>query len=211
MEPSEDDALAQPPSQVRDQADIEELAGRAAAIQLESATPPVPRTSGLWLQTPTPFDPADGFEVDEAMPTVCPVSGGQCVAAAPALPQPPRFAGRTMQDRRDFMRQYEAYLTAINALQTQWGGAFAIPVGACIEPKTKRMVARYEFNLAPHLNLRMKATWPEPESRMMSLLADLETILDQFNLTELDFEHEQHRIVGYLANALAPASSSRLL
>ncbi|KAE9099961.1 hypothetical protein PF010_g14989 [Phytophthora fragariae] len=42
---------------------------------------------------------------------------------------------------------------------------------------------------------------------MMSLLADLETILDQFNLTELDFEHEQHRIVGYLANALAPASS----
>ncbi|KAE8992471.1 hypothetical protein PR001_g20931 [Phytophthora rubi] len=204
-------------------------------MQLESAASPAPQSPGLRLQIPNPFDPADGSEADKDMPTVSPVSGGQRVAAAPAPPQPPRFAGRTMQDRRDFMRQYETYLTAINALQTQWGGAFAMPVGACIESKTKRMVARYEFNLAPHLvgeeqwieyfkqanapshvdyasvdeamkKLRMKTTWPEPESRMMSLQADLETILDQFNLTELAFDHEQRRIVKYLANALAPPS-----
>ncbi|KAE9241065.1 hypothetical protein PF004_g7219 [Phytophthora fragariae] len=235
MEPSEDDDVARPPSQGRDQTDIDELAAHAAAMQLESAASPAPQSPGLRLQIPNPFDPADGSEADEDMPTVSPVSGGQRVAAAPALPQPPRFAGRTMQDRRDFMRQYETYLTAINAPQTQWVGAFAMPVGACIESKTKRMVARYEFNLAPHLvgeeqwieyfkqanapshvdydsvdeamkKLRMKTTWPEPESRMMSLQADLETILDQFNLTELAFEHEQRRIAKYLANALAPPS-----
>ncbi|GMF22825.1 unnamed protein product [Phytophthora fragariaefolia] len=54
--------------------------------------------------------------------------------------------------------------------------------------------------------LRMKTTWPEQESRIMSLQADLETVLDQFNLTELAFEHEQRRIVRYLASALAPVS-----
>jgi hypothetical protein len=41
---------------------------------------------------------------------------------------------------------------------------------------------------------------------MLSLQADLETILDQFNLTELVFEHEPRRIVKYLVNVLAPAS-----
>lgn len=30
------------------------------------------------------------------------------------------------------MRQYETYLAAINALQTQWGGTFAMPIGACV-------------------------------------------------------------------------------
>jgi hypothetical protein len=57
----------------------------------------------------------------------------------------------------------------------------------------------------------MKTTWPEPESRMMSLQADLETIFDQFNLTELAFEHEQRWIVKYLANALAPASFKSII
>ncbi|EGZ06045.1 hypothetical protein PHYSODRAFT_531309 [Phytophthora sojae] len=47
------------------------------------------------------------------------------------------------------MHKYETYLGAINALQTQWSGAFAMPVGACIESKTKRMIARYEFNQLP--------------------------------------------------------------
>jgi hypothetical protein len=151
MEPSEDDAVARPPSPGRDQTDIDELAARAAAMQLESAGSPTPQSPGLRLQIPNPFDPADGSEADEALPSASPVSSGQRVIAAPALLQHPRFAGRTMQDRRDFMRQYETYLRAFNTLQTQWGGAFGMPVGACIESKTKRMVARYEFNLPPHL------------------------------------------------------------
>ncbi|KAE9279853.1 hypothetical protein PF008_g28269 [Phytophthora fragariae] len=132
-------------------ADVDELTERAAAMQLESAPSPMPRSPGLRLQIPNPFEPSDQPVTDELMQTVSPVSSGQLVPAASALPQPPRFESRTMQDRRNFMRRYETYLTAINALQTQWGGAFAMPVGACIESRTKRMVARYEFNTAPHL------------------------------------------------------------
>ncbi|KAE9332596.1 hypothetical protein PR003_g14435 [Phytophthora rubi] len=107
-----------------------------------------------------------------------------------------------------------------------------MPVGASIESKTKRMIARYEFNCSPeriseeqwitnfkqanepsHVvvdeamkQLRMQTKWPEPESRMMNLQADLEAILDPFNLAELAFEHEQRRLVRYLTNALEPAS-----
>ncbi|GMF46737.1 unnamed protein product [Phytophthora fragariaefolia] len=54
--------------------------------------------------------------------------------------------------------------------------------------------------------LRMRTKWPEPESRMMNLQADLEANLDRFNLAELAFEHEQRRLVRYLTNALEPAS-----
>ncbi|KAG3121282.1 hypothetical protein PI124_g1148 [Phytophthora idaei] len=97
------------------------------------------------------------------------------------------------------------------------------------------MEARYDLSMAPHLiteqqwigyfklanmpshidyasvdeamkKLQIKTTWPELESRMMNLQADLEAILDQFNLADVAFEHEQRRIVKYLANALAPAS-----
>ncbi|KAE9296687.1 hypothetical protein PF008_g23936 [Phytophthora fragariae] len=110
-----------------------------------------------------------------------------------------------------------------------------MPVGACIESKTKRMIARYEFNCSPeriseeqwiayfkqasepsHVDyavddvamkqLRMQTKWPESESRMMNLQADLEAILDRFILAELAFEHEQRRLVQYLTNALEPAS-----
>lgn len=49
--------------------------------------------------------------------------------------------------------------------------------------------------------LEMKTAWPEPESRMMNLQADLESILDKFNLTDTAFEHEQRRLVRYLADA----------
>ncbi|GMF23671.1 unnamed protein product [Phytophthora fragariaefolia] len=39
---------------------------------------------------------------------------------------------------------------------------------------------------------------------MMNLQADLEGILDKFNLTDTAVEHEQRRLVKYLADALAP-------
>ncbi|KAE9282550.1 hypothetical protein PR003_g27379, partial [Phytophthora rubi] len=188
---------------------------------------------------PNPFDATEAVDEDVEMPTASPEREerflSQRVAAAPALPQPPRFAGRTMPDRRDFMQKYETYLAAINALQTPYTGAFAMPVGACVESKTKRMIARYEFNSTANLiteqqwigyfmqaklpslvdyaavdgamkALKMKTTWPEPESRMMNLQADLEGILDKFNLTDQAFEHEQRRLVRYLSNALEPPS-----
>lgn len=52
--------------------------------------------------------------------------------------------------------------------------------------------------------LNMETKWPEPESRMMNLQADMKAVLDQFNLTDFGFEHEQRRLVKYLAYALAP-------
>ncbi|GMF48913.1 unnamed protein product [Phytophthora fragariaefolia] len=202
------------------------------------------RSPRLRLQIPNPFDAAGadseepGVE-DEEMPSASSLAGQlqQRVSAIPALPEPPRFEGRTMKDRRNFMRGYETYLTDINALQTQWSGAFAMPVGACIEGKAKRMVARYEFNCSPeriseeqwvayfkqanepsHIDyavvdeamkqLRMQTKWPEPESRMMNLQADLEAILDHFNLDELAFEHEQRHLVGV---ALVSSASRRTL
>ncbi|GMF52587.1 unnamed protein product [Phytophthora fragariaefolia] len=212
---------------------------RTAAMQLENAPSPTLSSLGLRIQIPNPFDATEVVDEDVEMPTASPENeerfSSQRVAAAPALPQPPRFAGRTMQDRRDFMQKYETYLAAINALQTPYTGAFAMPVGACVESKTKRMIARYEFNSTVNLiteqqwigyfmqaklpslvdyaavddamkTLKMKITWPEPESRMMNFQADLEGILDKFNLTDQAFEHEQRRLVRYLSNALEPPS-----
>ncbi|KAJ0392975.1 hypothetical protein P43SY_009109 [Pythium insidiosum] len=127
------------------EATVEELADQLQQTGLGSRSP---GRQGLSIRVPNPFDPEDdGAGSDTAMPTASPVTGGR-LGVAPALPQPPRFEGRTMQDRRDFMSKYETYLAAINALQTQWGGAFAMPVNACIETRTKKMIARYEFNKA---------------------------------------------------------------
>ncbi|GMF39967.1 unnamed protein product [Phytophthora fragariaefolia] len=99
-----------------------------------------------------------------------------------------------MQDRRDFMQKYEAYLAAVNALQMPYSGSFAMPVAACIESQTKRMIARDELNTAPNMileqqwvayfmqakvpslvnyaaldvamkRLEMKTIWPEPEKQ----------------------------------------------
>lgn len=41
---------------------------------------------------------------------------------------------------------------------------------------------------------------------MLKLQADMEVILDSFNITDVVFEHKQSRLVGYLARALAPTS-----
>lgn len=55
-------------------------------------------------------------------------------------------------------------------------------------------------------SLKMKTKCTEPESRMMQLPADMETILDKYNLAEVAFVNEQHRLVKYMADALEPTS-----
>ncbi|KAG6610714.1 Retrotransposon protein, Ty3-gypsy subclass [Phytophthora cinnamomi] len=141
-----------------------------------------------------------------------------------------------MQDRRNFIYKYEGYLVKVNALQTEWTAALAMPVSACIETDTRRMIARWEFSgaspetiteeqwkdyfcqaLVPTFvdyasidtamkSLKMQTKWPEPESRMMHLQADMEAIPNRFNVTDLAFKHEQRRLVGYLTKALEPVS-----
>lgn len=115
-----------------------------------------PDSPGLRLQIPNPSVDEDVVSEDNAekeyqdMPTATPIAASARVTTAPALPQPPRFEGRTMEDRWDFIHQYEAFMTSINALQTRWGGGSAMPVGACVETRTKRMLARYVFRCQPH-------------------------------------------------------------
>ncbi|KAG3108803.1 hypothetical protein PI125_g11503 [Phytophthora idaei] len=99
-----------------------------------------------------------------------------------------------MEPRRAFARSYETYLTAINALQTRWGGAFAMPwISFFLKAKTPTHFDYVTVDIAMR-ELKIKTDWPEPESRMMNLQAVLKAILDRFNLVGVVFEREQKRL-----------------
>jgi hypothetical protein len=106
---------------------------------MKSAVSPTPSWPGLTIPIPNFFEATEVLNEDVEMPTASlerddrPYS--QHVAAAPALPQPPRFTGRMMYDRRDFMQKYETDLAAINALQTSYTGAFVMLVGVVSRPR----------------------------------------------------------------------------
>ncbi|KAE8883196.1 hypothetical protein PF005_g28506 [Phytophthora fragariae] len=71
------------------------------------------------------------------MQTASPRQDSQRVATAPAIPQPPRYQGLTMKDRRKFMADYETYLAAINTLQTQWAGVLVIAQNCATEQPSR--------------------------------------------------------------------------
>ncbi|KAE8902244.1 hypothetical protein PF010_g27423 [Phytophthora fragariae] len=84
-----DDASDRGQAQESASADVDELTERAAAMQLESAPSPMPRSPGLRLQIPNPFEPSNQPVTDELMQTVSPVSSGQRVAPRrPCLSRP---------------------------------------------------------------------------------------------------------------------------
>ncbi|GMF48372.1 unnamed protein product [Phytophthora fragariaefolia] len=212
-----DDASDRGPAQKRMSADVDELTERAAAMQLESDPSPMPRSPDLQLQIPNPFEPSDQPDTDELLQTVSPASSGQRVAAAPALPQPPRFESRTMQDRRNFMRRYETHLTVFRLSGAAPSRCRLVPVLSPHLITEEQWIGYFmKANTPSHVDyasvdeamkkLQMRTAWLDPVSRMMNLQADSEAVLDQFNLAEVVFDHEQRRIVKYLANALAPAS-----
>ncbi|OWZ16311.1 hypothetical protein PHMEG_0009906 [Phytophthora megakarya] len=138
----------------KEDASVEELTTRAAAMQLSSADSPSPppatsqplrRSSELQLQLPNPCE----LDLNDlSMPSARPQRDMEDstskdgekdnIGAVLALFYPSQFAGRTIHDRRIFMQECGTYMTA-------WG----LPVGVCIESKTKRMIARYQFNLPP--------------------------------------------------------------
>jgi hypothetical protein len=198
----------------------------------------------LRLRIPNPFEVFSGASrheedaaaeeaEDEAMATASPVRAARRVGTMPALPQPPRYQGDTMKERRQFILDYLAYLDAINVYVAHGGDAFALPVGACIEMFTKIRFATFEFRCEPHQiteeqwvayfkkaqvpshvdwnavdvamkRLRMDVRLPEPESRMTKLQADLSKLLHEYNILDLAFKEEQKRLVRYLTDALAP-------
>ncbi|KAE9135526.1 hypothetical protein PF010_g2050 [Phytophthora fragariae] len=191
---------------------VEQLAVQAAAIRLRSAGEPSQQPPwDLRLRIPNPFgataSAAEGEDPqpDEEMQTASPRQDSQRVATAPAIPQPPRYQGLTMKDRRKFMADYETYLAVINTLQTEWAGVLVMPqwVDYFKEAHSPSHVDYGAIDEAMKA-LRMNTTLPEPGSRMTMLQSDLEDILDEFNVTELAFEHEQRRLVTYLHNAMAP-------
>ncbi|KAG6954368.1 hypothetical protein JG688_00012385, partial [Phytophthora aleatoria] len=131
--PSADDAEVSP----LQEADEGKLVRMASQFQLRSDTPEdVRKHEGLSLMIPHTFA-AQVAPVDKPMPTASPNTPGNRstvargrgprIAAAPALPQPLKISGRTMEPRRTFARSYETYLTAINAPQTRWGEKIAMP------------------------------------------------------------------------------------
>ncbi|KAH9094909.1 hypothetical protein LEN26_018003, partial [Aphanomyces euteiches] len=68
------------------------------------------------------------------------------VGHAPAIPHPPTFKGSTKAERRQFMREYQRYLSKINALQSEGSRPFAMPVSACMDLSSKRRIALFDFN-----------------------------------------------------------------
>ena len=76
-------------------------------------------------------DRADEME-DTAMETVSQASATYSdmrVRNAPALPAAPTYSGATMQERREFMRQYETYCHALSAFETTGVRVFRVPTG----------------------------------------------------------------------------------
>ncbi|KAG7402082.1 hypothetical protein PHYBOEH_007296 [Phytophthora boehmeriae] len=130
------------------------------------------------------------------------------ITNAPSLPVAPRYAGSTMKERRDFMRAYETFFHALSAFGTGLERPFIMPVSACIEERTCRMICLYEFQKDPNAvtenewisyflqarepeqedytavdvamkQLKMRTTFPDAASRMCQLRADMHRILDE--------------------------------
>ncbi len=82
------------------------------------------------------------------------------VTNAPTLPKAPVYSGRTLQARRTFMRNYETYTHALAAFEPTFSKPFVMPVNACIEMKTKRVIALYHFEKT--LELITEVEWQSP-------------------------------------------------
>ncbi|KAG6616092.1 uncharacterized protein IUM83_03464 [Phytophthora cinnamomi] len=115
-----------------------DAAHRAAAARRMSA----PIINPFGPATPVPASP--GGVSDVSMTDV-----STPVLNAPNLPAAPVYRGSTFEERRTFMRQYEAYTIALSAFQTPSNRPFVMPVMACIDGDTRRRIAMFEFGCAP--------------------------------------------------------------
>ncbi|GMF40584.1 unnamed protein product [Phytophthora fragariaefolia] len=180
-------------------------------------------------------------EDDVTMPTVSPASrssaspyeGQGRLTNAPSLPVAPKYSGSTLQDRRAFMRAYETYYRALCAFVTPYHRPFLMPISACIEGRTGRMICLYEFKKRPNMvtedewiayfkaalrpdhldytavdeamaKLRVDTGLPDADSRMGKLRADMLKLLDENNVEAAMLEKEQKKLVVYLVNGLGP-------
>ncbi|KAE9023261.1 hypothetical protein PR001_g12959 [Phytophthora rubi] len=65
------------------------------------------------------------------------------VANAPALPRAPQYKGRTIAERRDFMRAYQSYYFVLSAYEKAFNRPNMLPVKHCIEARTLHRICYY--------------------------------------------------------------------
>ncbi|ETV93735.1 hypothetical protein H310_12311 [Aphanomyces invadans] len=159
--------------------------------------------------------------------------GRRQVWNAPAIPQPLSSKESTKSERRVFMREYQKYPKQINALQCTGSSPFAMPVGACMDPFSKRRIAMFDLN-KDH-NLVTEAEWIawfhaafeedpqdldvlkkrlsaairfdtkilDAESRVGRMLDDLMRVLEQYH-QEWVLHLEGKMVVEVMARAIRP-------
>ena len=186
-----------------EQSMFEDLVGRVAAMGLAPAagedTPTTnvarPVHRGSWTG---PFAPAraraatDNVEMED-------VSGWH-PANAPQLPAHPRYKGDSMQDRRKFMLEYESYLHALSAFETPHGKPFVMPVAACVETETMKLIAEYEMEKP--LDSITKQDWIS--YFLIARHADMHRILTVHNLNVVLPQKEPKKLVRFMVDALEP-------
>ncbi|KAJ8558820.1 hypothetical protein ON010_g8629 [Phytophthora cinnamomi] len=175
---------------------------------------------------PDPAGPGGHSPEDEEMPDV---SEQGRVANAPALPRAPQYKGRTMAERRDFMRAYQSYYFALSAYETAFNRPYVLPVKHCIEARTLRRICYYELEIPVESvteemlvkyfldarvpesdddwdmkNLKMDTSFPDAASRVEKLIDDMEIVLIKHNMDVVIRVQEPKKLVSYLVAALAP-------
>ncbi|RHY23279.1 hypothetical protein DYB32_009255 [Aphanomyces invadans] len=126
---------------------------------------------------------------------------------APALPKAPTFKGSTKTERRVFMREYQMYLSQINAMQCVGSRPFAMLVSACMDPFSKRRIALFDLN-KDH-NAVTEAEWIvwfnaalEEEPQDLDVLKKRLAAAIRFDMKILDAESRVGRILHDLMRVL---------
>ncbi|TYZ63514.1 hypothetical protein PybrP1_002321 [[Pythium] brassicae (nom. inval.)] len=129
---------------------------------------------------------------------------GWRITNAPSLPQPPRYSGSTMQDRRQFMRAYETYCRALCAFMTPFHRPFIMPKDPAQDTEEEwvayfKEVLKFDSHDYSAVDdamrvLHLDVSLPDAASRLGKLRADMHKLLDEHNVNAVMFEREQKRL-----------------
>ncbi len=153
---------------------------------------------------------------------------------APPLPSPPVYTGCTLNDRRVFMRDYDAYFRRCRLLSAGKTSTYILPVSACIDDRVRQTIIRFEMRKQVHevleqdwldyfrqanlhgqdhydalgkalQGLRIDTREKDAISRIARLRQDFLNILDTFNMDK-SIDEEPKFLIKHLTNALYPAA-----
>ncbi|POM60168.1 hypothetical protein PHPALM_31013 [Phytophthora palmivora] len=129
----------------------------------------------------------------------------------PTLPKAPMYHGSTAAEKQKFMKEYEAYCRQLAALETAFFKSFRMPVGACINDESCRLIAR--FDIRNPVSAITEADWVNYfwEGRINGVLdfdkvkAPLSSRLKMDTMQpDADSRSEAKKVVRYIIDALAP-------